>query len=410
MTNSGPSTDQISAEGRENKQISDISLSPLRLRGGRMYSLVPEADGQLNFATPSKKYGTVRENALEANSDSSDGEKFECSQIQGPSLIDSVLTAVIDYATSSLPNTSKSRSGPRGREEEIEDKSKEDSSASTKIQSTALQWDFRLPRIELDASEPEFSVDEGLTQGISTRRLVSALQGGMKRGKLQHYLSFFSEVLVIQHMNVAVAGFPAFFYAVETNDEKIVRAWATNGGDVNCVDGTYGIPLLGFAIMIADSLGTHTTAIITTLLSLGADISVMPRVLFTPCLDDPSVRAPFDHRYLEFKEPGKLWCRDYMRPVLASRINLTQRYFLEKTLVEKKPSERQTQVATTHNALSLLGIGYFMVGQSSAAKMVIWKCLSQLALPRSKPLVMVFAGMLSPPSTKTLWLPWDVSD
>jgi hypothetical protein len=160
------------------------------------------------------------------------------------------------------------------------------------------------------------------------------------------------------------------------------------------VDETYGIPLLAFSIMMAGTLGTHTTTVTKTLLSLGADVSTIPKVFFTPYLDDPPAKAPFNHRYHDFQEPTKQWCAGYMRPVLARAVNLTQRYFLEKTLVEKRPSERQTQVAATHNALSLLGIGYFMVGQSPAANLVTQKLLSQMALPRSKPLVMVFAGML----------------
>jgi hypothetical protein len=152
------------------------------------------------------------------------------------------------------------------------------------------------------------------------------------------------------------------------------------------------VPLLAFCILIASNLNTHTTPVLTTLLSLGADVSVIPRIFFMPFLSDPPTKAPFDQRYPEFLEQKKAWCKEYMRPILARNVNLTQRYFLEKTLIEKSPSDRQTQVAVMHNALSLLGIGYFMIGQSSAAKMVIQKILSNMALPRSKPLVMVFAG------------------
>ncbi len=240
--------------------------------------------------------------------------------------------------------------------------------------------------------EPEFTAEEGLTQGFSIRRLIYALQGGMKRGMLQHYLAFFSERVVEAQINANVEGFPAIFYAVATNDDKVVRTWINNGGNVNAIDETYGIPLLAFAILMADVMVLHTTAVTTTLLSLGADVSVIPRVFFSPFLDDPPAKAPFNHRYREFEEPDKKWCVDYIRPVLARTANLTQRYFLNRTLAEKRPSERQIQVAITHHALSLLGIGYFMVGQSSAAKMVIQKSLSQMALPKSKPLVMVFSG------------------
>jgi len=55
---------------------------------------------------------------------------------------------------------------------------------------------LKLPQVELDPTEPEFTAEEGLTQGFSIRRLVYAMQGGMKRGMLQHYLAFFSETVV----------------------------------------------------------------------------------------------------------------------------------------------------------------------------------------------------------------------
>jgi hypothetical protein len=257
------------------------------------------------------------------------------------------------------------------------------------------KWNFKLPTLGLEKSELEFLPEEGMTQEFSIRRLISALQGGLQRGKLQHYLSFFSESIVSQNMNAEVAGFPAIFYAVATNDDKIVRTWVNNGGQVSSIDKTYKIPLLAFAILLSDSLERDTTAVTTTLLSLGADVTVIPRAFFTPYLDDPPAKAPFIHGDRDFDEVKKQWCLDYIRPVLARNINLTQRYFLEKTFKDKRPSDRQTQVALTHNATALLGISYFLIGQSSAAKTVTQKLLAHMALPRSKPLVMVFAGINS---------------
>jgi ATP-dependent protease Clp ATPase subunit len=86
-----------------------------------------------------------------------------------------------------------------------------------------------------------------------------------------------------------------------------------------------------------------------------------------------------------------------MRPLLARAVNLSQRYFLEKTFKDKRPSDRQLQVAITHKATALLGISYLMIGQAAAAKSVTQKLLSHMALPRSRPLVMVFAGMEKSP-------------
>ncbi|KAF2188772.1 hypothetical protein K469DRAFT_70581 [Zopfia rhizophila CBS 207.26] len=49
-----------------------------------------------------------------------------------------------------------------------------------------------------------------------------------------------------------------------------------------------------------------------TLLSIGSSISVIPRILYTPCVDDPIEKLPFDHRYPEFQESGKAWCRPWV--------------------------------------------------------------------------------------------------
>jgi hypothetical protein len=259
-----------------------------------------------------------------------------------------------------------------------------------------LQWDFVLPTMHLDPPEPEFSPEEGLSRGFSLRRLIPALQSGVQRGKVQHYLSLFSDTVLSEKLNATLAGFPAMFYAVATNDEKIVRTFVNYGAQVNIVDQTYNIPLLAFAILVSGALQKDSTGVTTTLLSLGADVSVIPHVFYKPYIDDPPSKAPFtSQRYREFDESNKRWCSEWMRPTFARAVNLSQRYFLEKTFKDKRPSDRQLQVALTHKATALLGISYFMIGQAQAATSVTQKLLSHMALPRSRPLVMVFCGMES---------------
>jgi hypothetical protein len=87
----------------------------------------------------------------------------------------------------------------------------------------STNWNFRLPEVELELAEPEFDAEEGMIKAFSIRRLVHALQGGIKKGNLQHYLSFYSENVVKENMNSVVEGFPAIFYAVASNDDKILR-------------------------------------------------------------------------------------------------------------------------------------------------------------------------------------------
>ncbi len=123
-----------------------------------------------------------------------------------------------DHLPPSSPNASESRPEIKSRESEIT------TIAQDKISSaTVPKWDFKLPSIVLAASEPELSIDEGWTQEFSIARIVHALQGGLKHEKLQQYLSFFSESVIARYANAVVAGYPAIFYAVATNDERIIR-------------------------------------------------------------------------------------------------------------------------------------------------------------------------------------------
>ena len=254
------------------------------------------------------------------------------------------------------------------------------------------EWDFRVPGIVLDINEPDFSPEEGKSAQFSLRRLVSGLQSGIRVAQVERYLSFFTVLTLRRELAMNLESLPSIFYAVATNDEKIVRAWVENGGDPNAIEPKTKIPLLGFAILSAEVGGKDTTGVVMTLLSIGGSISVIPRTLYTPCIDDPIDKLPFDHRYAEFQEPPKAWCKPWVSVKLAATINLTQRYFLEKTVASRGPSSREIQVAQAHNAMALLGVGQFLIGQSSATRMVAQKLLSHMALPRSKPLVMAFTG------------------
>lgn len=164
-------------------------------------------------------------------------------------------------------------------------------------------------------------------------------------GQLRHYLSFFNLGSLGPAINSAVNGYLAIFYAVATNDEGIVRAFAEHGADLNVVEAEHQIPLLAFAILMETTLQTDTTAMVLTLLSLGASARVIPSVFYSPFLDDPVEKMP-----LRKDDPGFLametkWCNDWLRPILTTSINLTQRYFNYKSINEPGPSSRQQQVA-----------------------------------------------------------------
>jgi hypothetical protein len=136
----------------------------------------------------------------------------------------------------------------------------------------------------------------------------------------------------------------------------------------------------------------NTTKVAVTLISLGAEVSSIPRIFFMPYVDDPIDKVGSFPKISEFKEPKKSWCLPWMRDVLATTVDLTQRYFLYKAGTEKSHSDRQVQVAEIHQAKSLLRVPFYLIGQTSAIRAVIQKLLAHMAMPRSKPLVMVFAG------------------
>jgi hypothetical protein len=214
----------------------------------------------------------------------------------------------------------------------------------------------------------------------------------MQPARLSHYLSFFSASQVRLRINEVVAAYPAIFYVIATNDEKLVRTWVEHGGDLNAIEPRHGIPALAFAILRGSLPGVDSTKVVVTMLSLGVDIAAIPKLFFMPYVDDPIDKLPLGRSYTELQEPKKKWCSEWLHPIFAGAVNLSQRYFLDKTANEKMRTDRQVQVAQAHRAMALLGVGYFLIGQTSAVRSVIQKLLTHMAMPRSKPLVMVFAG------------------
>ena len=258
------------------------------------------------------------------------------------------------------------------------------------VEPNCPEWDFSLPSVTSGVGQ--FRPEEGMTLSFSISRLVVGLQQGLDDNKLTQYFSYYRPDTIARCINGTVSGYPGIFYAVATNDEKLIRTWIKQGGDANAVEKIHGFPLLAFAILNTLDIHKDTTAMVTTLLSLGADAGVIPRAFFTPFLQDPPVEGPDPRVVTDIDEPKKKWCKRYIWPSLARVINISQRYFLEKTTKDKPASARQNQVALAHNATELLGISYFMIGQATAASSVIKKLLAHLALPTSKPLVLVFAG------------------
>jgi hypothetical protein len=187
------------------------------------------------------------------------------------------------------------------------------------------------------------------------------------------------------------------FYAVETNDEKLVQLFTQYGGEVNCFASykdCHRIPLLGFAIINALRLEQPTTAMTATLLSLGATAEVIPRAFYNPFTKDLPVNGPPKDTLTDLHDPQRSWCESKeTRKALARAVDLTQRYYLHKSTMIPKPRKRHWQVTRLQHAEPLWEVPYLLIGQIPAATMVMEKMVNNLVTQPKKPMVLVFAGI-----------------
>jgi hypothetical protein len=262
-------------------------------------------------------------------------------------------------------------------------------------ESLPKEWDFILPRIKSPSGLVPGGVDGEGT--FSMRDLLGAVQNGFEYDKIDSYISYYDRKVVEKRMKEDVLGFPPIFYAAESNNVALVRLWVKHGSDLNAVHNQSGIPLLAFTVINADYIQKHTTHMLATLLSIGASPKVFPRAFFIPFNKDLPDEGPDENELdADLQNEKRAWCApERIRQKLTRTLNLTQRYHLERSAKMKKPSARHRQVADRRKAENLLGIEYFLIGQSSAATSLKLKLLSYMTLPSKRPLVLVFAGKLA---------------
>ncbi|EHK17444.1 uncharacterized protein TRIVIDRAFT_160288 [Trichoderma virens Gv29-8] len=260
----------------------------------------------------------------------------------------------------------------------------EESTDDTHEDNHPKEWDFtlpRLPRLEI-STEDDFSPDS----------LAAAIQHGATASRIRSYLTIYDPRLLGQDINANVMGFPLIFYAVASNDEDMVRLLTEFGASASAVYEASRVPLLAFAIMCSETLQIDTTNMVSVLLSKGASARVIPIDLFTPYLQD--VIASSEHKGQTPTDgcAEAAWCSQATKARLSKNINLTQRYFLEKSTKMKPPSTKRRQIARIKNCQELLGIPYFLVGQTVATELLIQRLLTHLMMPMKQPLVLCFAG------------------
>ena len=259
-------------------------------------------------------------------------------------------------------------------------------------------WNFQLPQLRARRL-PQLN-DPDVEWYFDIRLLTAAVQKGEeKEDKVRDYLQRCSKIPGFVNMNETVEGFPVMFYAAETNNEKMVQLFTQYGGDVNCFaryQSCHEIPLLGFAIINALRLEQPTSAMIATLLSLGASAEVIPRAFYDPFTTDLPGNGPLKDTLTDLNDPQRSWCESkWSRKALARALDLTQRYYLHKSTMIPKPRKRHRQVTKLQRAEPLWEVPYLLIGQIPAATMVTERIVTNLVIQSRKPMVLVFAGISS---------------
>ena len=219
----------------------------------------------------------------------------------------------------------------------------------------------------------------------------------MSHEEVKTYLSHYNQSdsqAVSRAIDEAVDGIPVMFYIVAANNDANLRLFAKMGGDVNAIYGAPPIPLLAFAIMNSKISEKDTTAMVATLLSLGADGSAIPKPFYCPYDEDLQSNGPPEASLKEIWEANKaLWCQPpLVRKNFTDAINITQRYYLYRSLNLAKPTERQRWVADRHDSTDLFAVPYFLIGQSAAIDLLTTNFLHYMLRHHNQPLVLAFAG------------------
>ncbi|QDS75403.1 hypothetical protein FKW77_003081 [Venturia effusa] len=250
-------------------------------------------------------------------------------------------------------------------------------------------WDFRLPRFGPECTLQTQNSHLGIV-------LVAMMQNGMSPEVVKDFLDQLPDIPP-NAMDVSIKGFPIMFYATQTNNEKMIRLIASFSANLNIVSDDDRIPLLAYTIINSQIIQQDTSAAVVTLLSLGASAVVFPTAFYSPYDVELPVGGPPQKELTDLKDDHKKWCQyTSMRSKLAEALNITYRYYLDKSTKVPQPQLRETQVAGLKDVTPLLGIPYLIIGQTTAATTLRNSLLVHMARKKGpqnrKPLVLVFAG------------------
>jgi hypothetical protein len=245
---------------------------------------------------------------------------------------------------------------------------------------------YALPILPAPRPMRKFQWRYGFQQQFSTGRLLWAMKSKeIDHIKLLEYFACFGDDVIVQNLSLLVGGVPAIFYAVQTNDPEMARVWIEHGGDANSRNPNNNMPLLAFAVLNAIMIRKDTSAVVATLLSLGADGSSIPKHMYSPYLRDNT--KPNNAAQSE-----EAWCNGVTGSMLESTLNLTQRYFLTKQTHIKPASIRLRDAARKLGLSPLFYLPYHIVGQQIAVKTLTDVLISHLVTDSNMSLVLLFVG------------------
>lgn len=265
--------------------------------------------------------------------------------------------------------------------------------AASDQEDDAQEWDFVLPRIAPPKALINGGKDESGT--FFLRELVGAIQHGEGCARVRSYLAYYNPDKVRAKINAPVEGFPAIFYVAETRSPELIRLWCKYGGDVHATAScglSKDVPLLAYAVALGGSFRNDTTDLVATLLSLGANPAPIPKAFYFPLTRDLPTDGPQGSEIAEPLPDNMLWCTPSARALIAARINFRERYYMHMASILRTHGPRAKQVTWYKDAENLLGVPYFLIGQTPAGQFLIKRLLRHLAKPSKSPLVMVFAG------------------
>lgn len=253
-------------------------------------------------------------------------------------------------------------------------------------------WDFVLPTLISSYGYPwqSYSLSES-EYHVGNTSIIEELAATLKHGTLSEVESMMvkCQADISPRINNCVEGFPAIFYAVQSNDAHIVRLFVAHGAKVSALHEPSGTPLLAFAIVHSQFLSTDTTNMVSTLLSLGASHDVIPTAFYQSFCEDMPEKGP---PQVDIKDVNKKWCTKQCQLELTKTINLSQRYYLDRASKLREQTARERQVLRITNAEALLCVPYFVAGQRFAFEAVLRNVMRHNIQDAKQPLVMMFAG------------------